>query len=87
MLAAFHENVCDSYEKNVFSEYQGHVEANNLFHNPANEKLAVCVEQLKEVSTRDSLEYICEWIEDESREIDVKHRLRINCLTYFKGFP
>lgn len=58
------------YEKNVFSEYHGNQTGKNVFFDTTDQRVVESAERLK-TCNRDSFEYINEYIEQESREIDV----------------
>ena len=69
-IANLHHAAYVPYEKNIFSEYHDNKDDKNVFSN-ANEGQTEAAEKLKDAATRDSVEHIYEWIEQDSREIDV----------------
>ena len=60
------------YEKTVLVEYTGNKDGKNVFHDPTNFKLKESFEKLKSANQTPSVEFIYEWIKQESREIEVR---------------
>jgi len=61
----------NDYEKRVFMEYTNNDESKNVVFSENSSKMNESVLNIKEASSRRSVENIYEWIRQESREVEV----------------